>query len=32
MLRAGLQTHGLAVDSDGELRRNEQFDYEPPAS
>ncbi len=32
MLRAGLQTHGLVADSDGQLRRNEQFDYEPPAS
>lgn len=30
MLRAGLKTHGLRLD-EGELRRNEEFDYEPPA-
>lgn len=32
MLEAGLKTHGLAADDDGILRRNEQFDYEPPAA
>ncbi|HEX8123758.1 MAG TPA: MEDS domain-containing protein [Solirubrobacteraceae bacterium] len=33
MLRAGLSTHGLRADpDDGELRRNEAFDYEPPAA
>jgi len=33
MLRAGLRTHGLEVGlEDGELRRNEAFDYEPPAA
>jgi hypothetical protein len=32
MLRAGLRTHSLEVDTcDGRFRRNEQFDYEPPA-
>lgn len=32
MLREGLRTHGLEVDGDGETRRNEAFDYEPPSS
>jgi hypothetical protein len=31
MLRAGLAAHGLKV-TDGELRRNEAFDYEPPGA
>jgi hypothetical protein len=31
MLEAGLKTHGLSVDEDGRLLRNEAFDYEPPA-
>jgi MEDS: MEthanogen/methylotroph, DcmR Sensory domain len=32
MLRTGLRTHGLKIDEDGEARRNEAFDYEPPSS
>lgn len=33
MMRAGLRTHGLSYDAaDGQPRRNEEFDYEPPAA
>jgi DNA-directed RNA polymerase subunit RPC12/RpoP len=32
MLEAGLKTHGLTVDDEGRLMRNEAFDYEPPAA
>ena len=31
MLREGLKAHGLEVGADGETRRNEAFDYEPPS-
>ena len=33
MLEAGLKTHGLKVDTEeGDLLRNDEFDYEPPSS